>query len=70
MKKISRFITGAFLGALVSSLLVLLFTPKSGNQLRNTVTERVQNIATDIRHASEQKRKELEEELESLKTSS
>lgn len=69
MKKISRFITGAFLGVLVSSVLVLMFTPKSGNQLRNTLTERVQNIATDIRHASEQKRKELEEELERLKTS-
>jgi len=69
MKKISRFMTGAFLGVLVSSVLVLMFTPKSGNQLRNTLTERVQNIATDIRHASEQKRKELEEELERLKTS-
>ena len=69
MKKMSRFITGAFLGAFISSLLVLLFTPKSGDQLRNTVTERAQSIAADIRHASEQKRKELEEELERLKTS-
>jgi len=69
MKKISRFITGAFLGALVSSLLVLLFTPKSGSQLRHTVTNRIQNISSEIRIASEQKRKELEEELERLKTS-
>jgi len=45
----------------------LLQNPAISSEIQ--VTERAQNIAADIRHASEQKRKELEEELERLKTS-
>ncbi len=67
MRSISRFISGAVLGSAVAAVLVLLFTPKSGPQLRDRVRGEIRSFADEIKLASEQKRVELEEELARLK---
>lgn len=68
MKKISRFIAGTILGSSVSAALVLLFTPKSGPQLRRQLESGLNDFTNEIKMASEYKRRELEDELTRLKS--
>ncbi len=68
MSKFSSFITGTMIGGLVGSALVLLFTPFTGNQLQTNVCGYIQNIKDEVRLAGEQKKAELEAELETLRS--
>jgi gas vesicle protein len=64
MSKTSNFLAGAFLGAAVGSILALLFTPKSGEELRKELQEKADQIAVEVKKAAEQKQQELEEEIQ------
>ena len=64
MSKTSNFLAGAFLGAAVGSILALLFTPKSGEELRKELQEKADQIAVEVKKAVEQKQQELEEEIQ------
>ncbi len=68
MKQFFAFLIGAFIGALIGAVLALLFTPRSGEELRQQVRSRVEQIAEDIRSAVEDERKRLEEEFAALKS--
>ncbi len=68
MKQFFAFLMGAFIGALIGAVLALLFTPRSGEELRQQVRSRVEQIAEDIRSAVEDERKRLEEEFAALKS--
>ncbi len=67
MRKYSLFAAGAIMGGLVGGVLVLLFTPASGKNLRNQVVGYTQNAKDEIRNAAEQRRLELEMELNKLR---
>ena len=58
---------GVLVGALVGSVVVLLTTPESGEQLRAQIQERGQNFVTQIRSAADSRRIELRGRLESLR---
>lgn len=67
MKKAFSFLNGFFTGAILVSLVVLLFTPESGEGVRSSVKEIVERTKQEINKASQEKRLELEAELTKLR---
>jgi gas vesicle protein len=68
MRRVLSFFIGASIGGMISGVLVLLFAPSSGKEVREQVNERMQTFATDIRQAASTRRIELQERLEVLRT--
>ena len=60
MNKVFSFMAGAISGALVGSVLVVLFTPASGDELKQGAVDRWNLALEEGRLAREQKRIELE----------
>jgi len=69
MNKLFSFLAGMICGALVGTVLALLLTPNSGEQLRADAMNRWEAAMTEARQAMEQKRQELEEQFEQMKSS-
>lgn len=67
MGKFGSFINGFLIGAVAAAAAVLLFTPKSGNQLRDELKHEVDEILDEGRKASDLKRQELETQLSQLR---
>jgi gas vesicle protein len=68
MRRVISFFIGASIGGMISGVIVLLFAPASGKEVREQVNERMQTFATDIRQAASTRRIELQERLEVLRT--
>lgn len=69
MKKIVYLLAGAILGGVTGSILVFLFTPTSGAQIRNRIKENFLHLSQEIRLAAEERRLELNEQLARLRAS-
>ena len=67
MNRIISFISGAVMGALVGSTLVLLLTPASGDEIRTKITEQVQKVQEEVKQATESRRIELETQINTLR---
>jgi len=67
MKKFVSFSIGFFTGAVVMGVLALLFTPESGAGLRESLKESILQTKNEISSAAQQKRLELEAELNKLR---
>ncbi|MHB8134253.1 MAG: YtxH domain-containing protein [Anaerolineaceae bacterium] len=67
MKKMFSFLNGFISGALVGGLVMLLFTPDSGEGFRDSVKEKILNLKNEISDAAQEKRVELESELTKLR---
>ena len=67
MRRITGFLIGIVVGALVGSTVALLLAPESGEKLRNELRTRGDGLVADVRHAAEARRIELTNHLESLK---
>lgn len=67
MRRIFGFLIGLFVGWLVGSTLALLFAPESGEQLRGELRARSNNFLSEIKSASEARRRELEKQLAELR---
>jgi gas vesicle protein len=57
------------LGGLVGATISLLFTPESGEELRAQIRQRAESFGGEVHQAVNTKRIELQDRLESLKTS-
>jgi gas vesicle protein len=68
MRRVLSFFIGASIGGMISGVLVLLFAPASGKEVREQVNDRMQTFAMDIRQAANTRRIELQERLEVLRT--
>ena len=68
MRKFGSFMLGAILGGLISSSLVILLTPESGEDLRHQIEERFKGIIDEVNRAADEKRAELEEQLQTLRS--
>jgi gas vesicle protein len=67
MRKLLSFLLGIGLGAVAGVLLVTLFSPVSGREVRENLKDHYQNALDEARKASAAKRAELETELERMK---
>ncbi len=67
MRRLASFLVGLLIGGLVGGTLALLFAPASGKQFQQQVGETIDRLSGEVRTAAEQRRKELEEELNRLR---
>jgi len=67
MKNAMKFISGAILGALAGSLVVMLLTPESGEDTRLAISEKIKFIRNQVLAAAKERRIELEAEIEEYK---
>ena len=65
MKKFWNCISGVVLGALAGIVAVALFTPKSGPDMRTAIKEKKDEIKNTFNDGAEEKRHELEDDLNS-----
>lgn len=68
MRKFSHFIFGAVLGGLVGSSLMILLAPNSGEKTRTEIENYFKNLHFEIKRAADEKRAELEAQLEKLRS--
>jgi len=66
MARIGNFLLGAIAGGLFAAALVMLLAPAPGGDMRKKITDRIDNIREEVRLAGENRRKELELELEKM----
>lgn len=64
MRKAMSFIFGAILGGVLGALTALLLAPYSGDEMRSVIQKGVENIQIEIKEAAQQKRTELEDQLQ------
>ncbi|MBE2222590.1 MAG: hypothetical protein IAF02_13670 [Anaerolineae bacterium] len=62
MSRVFSFLAGAISGALVGSVVVILFTPASGEELKQGAIDRWNLTLEEARNARDQKRIELEKQ--------
>jgi gas vesicle protein len=68
MRRIFGFLIGITVGGLVGSTIALLMAPESGDELRTMLRERGQNFFNDVRSAADERRIELRQQLEEMRT--
>lgn len=67
MKRFLTLLSGVLSGAVVGAALVLLFTPTSGAELQSEIQNRIQSIKNDVLNAYDERKTQLEAELEQLR---
>ncbi len=67
MRQVFGFMMGIILGAMVGSVVALLFAPEAGEVVRNDLRVRGEALVADVRHAAESRRIELTNRLETLR---
>jgi len=67
MRRLASFFVGVLIAGLVGGTLASLFAPASGKQFQQQIVETIDRISGEVRLAAEQRRKELEEELNRLR---
>lgn len=67
MRKVFGFVLGAFTGGLLGAAAAILLTPVSGQDMRDNIDNRIRQLQKEINDAKNQKRAELEGQLQSLR---
>ncbi len=67
MRRFFSFMSGAVLGGLVGSVLVMLLTPASGTDIQAQLRGRAQQLQDEVRTAAAARRAELEVQLKVLR---
>lgn len=68
MSNTKSWMLGAILGGFLGSALVMLYTPAKGSELKSKLQEAVQRLRDEVRQAGEEKRAELEAQLDALRS--
>ena len=68
MKRMFGFLIGVTVGGLVGSTIALLMAPDSGELLRYRLRERGQNFFYEVRHAADERKIELRQRREDMRT--
>jgi len=68
MSKSSNLVMGAIIGGVVGSVLATLYAPYSGLELRTRIKDYVENVQDEIQQAGNERRLELEAELDKLRS--
>ena len=69
MKRFSRFIFGALIGAFIGSSIILLLAPESGETTRAALSSRIDSLVKQINTAVAERKAELLKEVEKYKGS-
>ena len=69
MKRFSRFVFGALIGAFISSSIVILLAPESGEETRAALSSRINNLSKQIGTAIAERKAEMLKEIENYKNS-
>jgi gas vesicle protein len=64
----SEFMTGFILGGILGAAVAILYTPSSGRSLRTQARDYVENVRREMQQANVNRRIELEQELEELRS--
>lgn len=56
------------MGGLVGATMALLFTPSSGDALRDQIRDRANRVQEEVKKAAADRREELEEQLNELRS--
>ena len=67
MGRVFRMLFGMLFGVAVAGGLVLLFTPQSGDEIRQRIAEQLEAILVEGRRAAEVRRVELQSQFEAMK---
>ena len=67
MRRLISFLLETASGALIGATLAILLTPASGEDLRNELSDRVKRFRAELQEAADQRREELERQLEALR---
>jgi gas vesicle protein len=68
MRRMFGFLIGITVGGLVGSTIALLMAPESGEQLRSELRLRGDSFFNEVRHAADERRIELRQRLETMRT--
>ena len=68
MNQAGRFLSGFFFGSLIGAIFVLLFTPKSGESVRQQIRGGFESVRTEVNTAAVNRRIELEKQLGNLRS--
>jgi gas vesicle protein len=68
MKRAFSFLIGALVGGMIGASAALLFAPSGGRVLQDQIAERTQGWLADVRTAANQRRIELQERLDTLRS--
>lgn len=68
MRRVMSFFSGAVMGGLVGATMALLFTPSSGNALRDQIRDRANRVQDEVKKAAAARREELEQQLNELRS--
>jgi gas vesicle protein len=69
MKRFSRFVFGALIGAFIGSSVVILLAPESGEETRAALSSRINNLSKQIGTAIAERKAEMLKEIENYKNS-
>lgn len=70
MNTIGKFLTGFFLGGITSTLIVMLYTPSSGIEMRARLKDNYYHVRDEVQNAARQRSDELKQELARLQLKS
>lgn len=68
MRSLIRFFSGFVMGALVGTVLALLLSPTSGEELRGQIRSEAERIQDEVKKAASDRRMEMEHQLETLRS--
>lgn len=67
MGQTKSFLKGAVIGALIGSAAALLAAPASGEQLKSKAAQRIRGFRSELEHAYETRKAQLESELDRMR---
>ena len=67
MRRLINFIFGAIIGAFVGAAAAILLAPSSGNDLRVEMRERFKGLWDELQEAAQDRRTEMESQLEEMR---
>lgn len=67
MRQVTSFLKGALIGAVLGAAAGLLIAPASGEELKSRAVKQIRGFRSELEHAYESRRAQLEAELARLR---